>query len=445
MGESRTAGHARPPARIAAVAPGSPAARAGLQPDEALLAVNGETPLDCLEYRFLCAEEKVRLTVADKDGRLRALTILKNVDEDLGVEFTEDLFDGLRTCRNRCVFCFVAQLPRGLRRSLYLRDDDYRMSFLHGNFLSLTNFTADDLARVTRMRLSPLYVSVHATDPEIRNRMLGRADAPPILEQMRPLLAAGVELHSQVVLCPGLNDGEVLSQTIADLVRIGAASIGIVPVGLSDHRQGLPALRAVGTGEARALVRQVHRLQREYRATLGRGFVYLADEIYLLAGWRLPPAPAYDGFPQLENGIGMARLFLNEVGRLRASPGRQPQVRTLTLITGLAGEPLVRVLADRLGMLGVQARVLPTENRLFGKQITVSGLLAGADVIRALAEDPERSEAVALPAQCLNEGRFLDDVTVEQVAEAAGRPVILAASPRDLWRRLCLPPESDHA
>jgi len=433
--------HARraPPAQalVAAVAAGSLAQAAGVTAGDLVCSVNGTPPQDYLEYRFLIAEEQVELVLAGGDGRFRTLTIAKHPDQDLGIEFAQELFDGMRTCHNRCLFCFVAQLPRGLRPSLYVRDDDYRLSFLHGNFLTLTNFTQHDLRRVARLRLSPLYVSVHAVDPALRGRLLGNAGAPPIREQLRALAAEGITVHAQVVLCPGHNDGPVLAETIETLAGLypAVASLAVVPVGLSAHRAGLPALPPVSSPQARQLCRLAGGYQRRFRAALGSCFLYLADEIYQLAGLPFPSAPSYEGFPQVENGVGLARLFLNEVARLRPFARRWPCWRRLTLVTGAAGAPLVERLADRLQALGVQGRPLVVANTLFGPTVTVSGLLAGADVLRAL-RGAELAQAVVIPASCLREGRFLDDLELAALPAALGRPVLAAAGPTDLWRQL---------
>jgi len=435
---TRPRAHRQPLARVAQVMPGSPAQAAGMRPGDALRWVNSTVPQDYLDYRFLAAEDQVQLGWVTPQGRVRTARLEKHPDQDLGLVFSSVLFDGMRTCANRCPFCFVHQLPPGLRPSLYVRDDDYRLSFLCGNYVTLTNCSPADLERVVRLRLSPLYVSVHAADPALRARMLGRRQVPDLLGQLRDLAAAGIRVHAQVVLCPGMNDGQVLADTVERLAALypGVASLVVVPVGLTAHREGLPGIRGVAPAQARATVRWVHARQRELLARLDSRFVYLSDEFYLLAGRPFPPAPAYEGFPQLENGVGMSRRFLNETGRLCPRPGWQPRYRSLTLVTGLAARPLAAALAARLGELGVAAEVFAVENSLFGPPVTVAGLLPGRDLLAALRTQP-LGEAVAIPDSCLAEGRFLDDVELAAVAGAAGRPLLAAAGPRQLWRALC--------
>jgi len=346
----------------------------------------------------------------------------------------------VRLCRNHCLFCFYDQLPGGrcaaggLRDSLYVRYDDFRLSFLHGNFVTLTNLAEEDFARICEQRLSPLYVSVHATEVALRRRMLGNRGAPDVLAQMRRLGRCSIVMHTQVVLCPGINDGAALARTVTDLAPLhpAVASVAIVPVGLTKHRAGLPKLRAVTPASARRLLRQVREWQRDFRKRLGSRFVFAADEFYLLAREPFPPAAEYEGFPQRENGVGLARLFLDELGR---ADFRRAAGQAVMLVTGVAARELIEAMAARMREHEVGAEVVAIRNRLLGARITVAGLLAGRDIAAGLA-DRELGDAVAVPAAALRDGALLDDMTMEELARRLGKRVIAAAGPRELARRI---------
>ena len=419
------------PARIEQVRPGSPAARAGLKAGEKLVRVNGRAPRDYIHYRYLAAEAEASLTVEDPAGGRRRVQVRKAEDEDLGLRFSEDVFDGVITCRNRCAFCFISQLPKGLRPALYLRDDDYRLSFLHGNFITLTNVTRADRARIAGLHLSPLYVSVHATEPEVRAKLFGRS-VGDVRPDLRWLIARGVEFHTQIVVCPGVNDGSHLEATVRDLAALhpGVRSIGVVPVGLTRHRRGLTALRPVGPRLARGILGRVDGWQREFLRQLGARLVFAADELYLGAGIAPPPAGDYEGYPQLANGIGGVRLFLDDLKRLR--PLRLSRGLRATLVTGEGAAGLVGMLAEKLERGGrVQARVCVVRNRLFGRRVTTAGLLAGEDIARALQES-EVGDVVIVPGAAVREGEgFVDGMTPADLSRAVGAAVVAALSPRE--------------
>jgi len=425
----------RPP-RVHQARPGSPAERAGIKPGERLLQANGRAPRDYIEYRYLTAEPRVALMVEDGAGRRRRVLIEKRLDEDLGLRFTQDVFDGIRRCTNRCCFCFLAQLPKGLRPTLYLRDDDYRLSFLHGNFVTLTNPTPADRARIARLHLSPLYVSVHATEPQVRKTLFGRPTRDPLAE-MKWLTARGIEFHTQIVVCPGVNDGVHLEQTVHDLAALhpGVRSIGVVPVGLTRHRRGLPKLQPLGPGLAEEILGQVRRWQRQLRRRLGSRLVFAADELYLAAGSALPGRRCYEGFWQLGNGIGGARLFLDELNHLPRLDVRGPLA--VTLVTGKGAAGLVGLLARKLDMSpNVQAEVCVVSNRLFGSSVTTAGLLAGRDIARALQRS-RSGEVVIVPASAIREGEgFLDGMRMEELARQVSVPVLAAGTPREAVRVL---------
>lgn len=422
------------PALITSVAPGSPAAAAGIAPGDRLVAIDGRPVRDYIDYRFLAAEERVEIEVLKPDGAPRAVIIEKHPDQDLGLDFASDLFDGMRICRNKCLFCFYDQLPKGLRRSLYVKDDDFRLSFLHGNFVTLTNLSRADFARICEQRLSPLYISVHATDIEVRRRILGNPRAANIVTLMRRFARCGIEMHAQIVLCPGVNDGEILEQTVRDLAGLHPAvlSIAIVPVGLTAHRGGLPELQPVDAAGAREVIARVRAWQPEFLAQLGSRLIYAADEMYLLAGEEFPPADEYEGFPQCDNGVGMARLFLEE---LEATDFTRAAGLVVTLLTGVLARGLVEKLADRMREHGVSADVVAVENRLLGPSITVAGLMAGEDVAAALDGRP-LGDVIALPSTTLRDCEFLDSVKTEELSRRLGKRIICAAGPRELANRL---------
>ncbi len=418
------------PAEVDSIAPGSPAARAGLAPGDKVVRVNGRAPRDYIEYRYLAAEPRVSLVVENGAGERRRLQLAKAVDEELGLRFSEDVFDGVITCRNRCPFCFIAQLPRGLRPALYVRDDDYRLSFLHGNFVTLTNLTPPDRARIARLHLSPLYVSVHATEPEVRARMFG-GPTVDVLAEMRRLSRKGIEFHTQLVVCPGLNDGPHLEQTVRDLAALypGVRSAGVVPVGLTKHRRDRPSVRPVTRRLARALIESVHRWQREFLRGLGTRFVFAADELYLLTGSRLPGRARYEGFPQLGNGIGCGRLFLEGVRRVR--PPTLRRRIPVTLVTGEMAAPLVERLAARLNEGAARAQVCVVRNGLLGRSVTTAGLLAGRDIARALGTQ-ERTALVIVPGTAVREGEgFIDGMSLKALSQRVGAPVSAAATPAE--------------
>jgi putative radical SAM enzyme (TIGR03279 family) len=430
--------------RVVAVAPGSPAARVGLVEGDEILSINGDVPRDLLEWRQLV--DDAALAVEVRRGGLETLVeVDKRAGEPLGVEVHSALFDKVRTCDNHCEFCFIYQLPPGLRRSLYLKDDDYRLSFLYGNFTTLTRFTEADLERVVGEGLSPLYVSIHATDPEVRADMLRNRRGATSLRWLRALLDQGVEVHGQVVVCPGVNDAAVLDDTLAGVLDRYAelASVCVVPLGVSRFNRE-PRMRPHTLAEAAAVVDCVHDWQEVFAGVLGHRMVYAADEYYLLADRPFPDPAVYGDFPMYEDGIGMARAFEAELFAtgsratsderggffrsadadlsgsadaeyepyrgvratgdqlLRIGPRRQAPVG---ILTAPYGARVLRPLVERLGRPDV--RIVTVDNRYFGGNVAVSGLMVGADVSRVLADQPP-GHRYLLPDVCLTQGRFLD-------------------------------------
>ncbi len=418
--------------RILSVKPGSAADRAGIRPGDDLVAIGGEPVGDSLDVAYALGwaeapDGAVGYRFA-RDGRTFDAVLPAARPDELGIELAPDTY---RTCANRCTFCFVDQLPDGLRPSLSVKDEDYRLSFAFGNYVTLTNLTDGDYERIARQRLSPLYVSVHATDDAVRRAMLGNPKAPPVMAALRRLADAGITLHTQIVVCPGTNDGDVLDGTLSDLMSLGESirSIAIVPVGLTAHREGLPHIEPLDRERAREVLGTVERWQQRFLAERGLRTVYAADELYLVAGRELPPAEEYDDFPQLENGVGLLRNFEADftarVALLENPVGRP---FTATLVTGThAARFIERTVRGPLCERGIDVRVLPVENRLLGPTVTVAGLLAGRDMADAL-RDADPSDVTLLPGEAFNdEGLTIDGMTVEDIAEASGRHSVRAA------------------
>jgi putative radical SAM enzyme (TIGR03279 family) len=418
------------PVRITDVEPGSLADELGWQPGDQILAVNGESVQDELDLRFKAAEERFAVKVR-MGGSLREQSVSRDLDEPLGAAFEEFR---IKTCGDDCVFCFVDQNPVGLRDTLYFRDGDFRMSFLYGNYITMTNLRDRDMRRIVEQRLSPLYISVHCTTDEIRRRMMGhRTQQDRLMEKLEFLREHGIDMHAQVVLVPGFNDGDALAKTVDDLYAMSdrMLSLSIVPVGLTRHRRELTDLRPLRRDEARALAAQVEAWQDRFRDEIGRGFVYLSDEMYLLAGLDFPEEDDYDGYPLMENGVGMSRDFLAELEYQRAYlPDALPAPRKLTLVSGTLTAPLLkeRVAPVLRGVGNLEVEVVAAENLLFGDVVTVSGLLnfkSFYGALRPLAEEGRLGDLVLLPPDCVNfEGLFLDNRegqnTPDDLARALG-------------------------
>ena len=430
--------------QITALAAGGFGATLGLAVGDRLLAINGHRLRDVIDFQFYGAEEEVEVTVQRGDRELN-FSAARRYHQPWGVDLAEPLFDGVRTCGNRCLFCFVSGLPRGLRRSLYVRDDDYRLSFLYGNFVTLTNLRADDWQRLAEQRLSPLYVSVQATELDLRRRLLGGRPIPDVREQIHRLGQLGIQVHAQVVICPGLNDGAALERTLSDLwdLRDTVDSVALVPVGLTRHHPA--AIRPLSSEQAGAILALADRWRRLASGELGRRFVYPSDELYLLARRPVPGAAAYDGYPQLANGVGLLRRFLDGWARTRrrlARVGaRAPAVQSATLVSGYAFAPFLEEVARELSLwLGNDCRAVGVANGFFGERVTVAGLLTGRDVVEQLSGQG-LGQLVVLPRSMFDASgeRTLDDWTPGRLAEALQRPVAMAASASELLHALTSP------
>ncbi|MCD6520593.1 MAG: DUF512 domain-containing protein [Anaerolineae bacterium] len=420
---------------ISRVRPGSIGEEIGLEPGDILLAINGHPLRDIIDYRYYSAEEFLLLEV-ERNGKLYRVEIERDYDEDLGLEFAEPLFDGLRQCENHCPFCFVQQMPRGMRRSLYVRDDDYRYSFLLGNFITLTNLNEDDWRRIEEQHLSPLYVSIHATDPLVRQRMLGNPKAGRILDQLGRLKEMGIHVHGQIVVVPGVNDGEVLAKSIKELLSLWPSlqSLALVPVGITRfHRAGIRRPTAEEAAQVLALTESYRPLVREHT---GRTWLYPADEFYLLAGRAIPATEFYDD-AQFENGVGLVRALLDDWARLRSKLCIQEvSSGPISFCCGQLIAPLLKKMAAEFQeRTGIRVKVWEIENRFFGQEVTVSGLLTGQDVLRSLAGKP-LGERLFLPRAMFDaQARFtLDDWEIDGLAQALGVPVYLVSEMSEVWK-----------
>ncbi|MDR3344910.1 MAG: DUF512 domain-containing protein [Oscillospiraceae bacterium] len=402
----------------------SPAARKGVRAGDFLLALGGHPIDDVLDYRFYLQDEVVDAALRNADGTHRLVRFRKEEADDIGLSFSSYLMDKQRSCRNKCVFCFIDQLPKGLRKSLYFKDDDARLSFLFGNYITLTNLTEREAERIIEMHISPVNISIHTMNPALRVRMMGNPAAGESLKYLRDFSAAGIRLNLQLVLCPGMNDGGELLFSLRELQKLGGAvqSIAAVPVGLTKHREGLAELHQYTREGARAVLNIIDK----FNAALPQPLAFAADEFYLKACVPIPPIEHYGELHQLENGVGMSALFRDEFISARGgSDGAVQATRTAcTVATGEAAYPLIRELC---GAVAPAAHVIAVPNRLFGSGVTVSGLLCGADIVHAL-RGQDLGDRLLLPASVLNrDGVTLDDMSVDDLARELGTAVVMVA------------------
>ncbi len=415
---------------VSDVLPGSPAERAGIRVGDTLLSIDGEPVVDLVDYEHLSANERLTLELLKKNGARETIELEKEDYEPLGLSFATSLMDAMRTCKNHCVFCFIDQMPKGGRSSLHVKDDDWRMSFIMGNYVTLTNLDEKELDRVIRRRVSPLFVSLHASDPDVRRAMMKNPRAGDIVPQLKRLADAGLQFHLQIVLCPGLNDKDVLRRSIDDMLKLypNAQSLAIVPVGLTRHRDGLTPLRCYTPNEAEALIDEIEARQQKILTEHGTRFVFLADEWYTLAGRQLPAYDDYEDFPQIENGVGLLRLFEGDM--IDALTGREPlnETKRFLMAGGVSAEPFFREAYKRLLPYGVTIDTRAIKNRFFGESVTVGGLVTGGDLIEQLKGE-DFGRALLIPRAMLkaDEEVFLDGVTKAE-AEAALKTRILPVS-----------------
>lgn len=421
------------PALITKVLPDSIAAEIGFEAGDAIVTINGNRPRDLIDYQFLCADEVLALEVVDTTGNTHQIEIEKDYDEDLGLEFDTALFDNLIQCNNRCPFCFIDQQPPGKRQSLYLKDDDYRLSFLYGSYLTLTNLTPPEWQRIERLRLSPLYVSVHATEPEVRIRLLKNPRAGQILQQLKWFQERRLQIHAQVVVCPGINDGVHLERTLLDLAQFHTgelptvASVAVVPVGLTRFRPTADELIPVSREKAAEVISQVEALQIKFQQQFESTFAWLADEWFLIAGQELPLESHYEDYPQIDNGVGSIRSFLKQFSlAAQKLPKEISPPREFTWVVGNAVEKAFQPILQKLNNVeGLKVNMVALCSHYWGQSITVTGLLTGHDLLQEL-QGKYLGDALLLPAIMLKNGDtcFLDDMTLAELADKVNTPVL---------------------
>ena len=407
---------------IVDVLDGSPAWKAGLRKGDRLVSLNGREIIDVLDFRF--EEEETRLTIGFvRDGENREVTVKKGEYDELGLVFAESLMDDYRSCRNDCVFCFISQMPPGMRETLYFKDDDTRLSFLQGNYVTLTNVSDEELERICFYKLSPMNISVHTTNPELRCRMLHNRFAGSIIEKMRRLKQADITMNGQIVLVPEYNDGEELERTIHDLTEFlpNLQSLSVVPVGLTKYRDNLPKIRTFDAEEAREVIGIIGKWQQICLQYFGTRFVYASDEWFLTAGMSLPSEEEYEGYPQIENGVGMIRSLTQEVEDELSYREGDDRVHEATIATGTLAAPVIKDLCEQVRKVypNLTVEVYPIINHFFGETITVSGLLTGKDIIEQMKDRKIRGNLI-LPENLLRSGEdvLLDDLTVSDIENA---------------------------
>ncbi len=409
---------------IAQVEPGSLAEELELEPGDKIVKINGQEIMDLVDFHFFSSDEYLEVEVVKANNEYWQLEIDKQTDEEFGVQFVSVAADGIKRCRNKCMFCFVDQTPPDMRQSLYDKDDDYRLSLTQGSFITLTNLSDTELQRIIHLHLSPLYVSVHSTDPAVRIKLMNNPQAGKIMQQLTRLAAAGITIHTQIVLCPGLNDGKILEKSLQELRGLWpqVQSVAVVPVGLTAYRKGLAQLETFTPVTAQAVIIMGTRYQRQFKQELGVNFLHFSDEFYVEAGLDFPLAEAYDEFAQLENGVGLSRLFLDGVDKALSKAPRQISPRRLHMVTGVSAAKIIRELARKLTqtIAGLDVRVHALTNRFFGPSVTVAGLLTGSDLLNGLKNLD--GEEILIPRVMLKAGEevFLDDLTLTQVAAALG-------------------------
>ncbi|MCR5296624.1 MAG: DUF512 domain-containing protein [Clostridiales bacterium] len=430
--------------RILEVTPSSPADRAGIRAGETLLSINDEAVLDEIDYQALTTSGHLAVTVQDTEGTARQVEIRKPRWEPLGLSLDETQAMKPRHCRNHCLFCFIDQLPRGMRDTLYVKDDDWRLSLMMGNYVTLTNVDDAEFERMLRRRASPVYISVHATDPEVRVRLLRNPHAGNIMERLIRMKEAGIRFHGQIVLCPGINDGAVLEKTIEDFASLWPASqsLAIVPIGMTCHREKLVKMQPVDPDKALEVIRTAEKYQERFLKEFGTRFVFPSDEFYCICEHELPSGDDYEDYPQIENGVGMLRQLEEECEAAAEetapeSGAANPDGKEIRVLipTGTSARPFIERLAERYAPPGVKTEVIAVKNRFFGESITVTGLIVGRDLIDAVKGHEFDRVLISETMLRENTDSFLDDTTLEEVRRAIGKPVIVVGNTGDAFIR----------
>ena len=414
--------------RIAGVFPGSLAARSGIRSGETLISINRTPVLDLVDYQFLTARPSLEMLLEDENGAQRTVHIHKRTEDALGLTLESSLMSCPKTCANHCMFCFIEQMPPGMRPSLYVRDDDWRLSLMAGNFVTLTNLPKAEMDRMIERKASPIYVSVQTTNGELRKKMLSHVHADRIMEHLKRFADNGMSFHCQVVLCPEINDGPELDRTLTDLASLAphALTVALVPVGLTRYREHLYPLRPYTKEEALTVVRQAEAFQKEMLERHGTRFVFPSDEFYQIAGLPIPEADTYEDFPQFENGVGLLARLRDEfreayqLSRRFDPDGKEIVPRRVVMATGTSVAPFMQTLLDECPIPGVQIAIHPIVNRVFGETVTVSGLITGQDLVAQLKG--VEADEILITESMLREGEdiFLDDMTLQEAQEALG-------------------------
>ncbi len=428
------------PTAITHVQPGSIAHRLGLQPGEKLVTIAGEPIIDQIDYQALTAQARFDMTVEGLDGTERVLHVRKQDWQPLGLTLDQTIVSCPRPCRNHCIFCFIDQMPPGMRRTLYVKDDDWRLSLMMGNYITMTNIDDKELDRIIRRKVSPLFISVQCTDPEMRVKLLRNPNAAKIMENLRLLKANGIRFHAQVVLCPGWNDGDILRKTLEDLetLRPAIQSIALVPIGLTKFREGLPYIKPYDRQMATELIESMRPYQERFLREIGTRLVFPSDEFYCLSGLPLPTDEEYEDYPQIENGVGMLRMFETDLAyAVEDFPMEETAPRRVCIATGTSVAPFLRELANRYAPRGTQVEVRPIINRFFGETVTVTGLITGQDLV-AQCQDVEADEIMIVRSMIRAEGDlFLDDMSIDEVRRQLPCPLrITENSGEGFWRAI---------
>lgn len=423
---------------ITHIEPDSVAARYDIRAGDALLAINGEPVKDLIDYEKLTAERVLHLDLC-REGRTFSVRVKKDEYEPLGLGFETSLMSRMQTCRNKCMFCFIDQMPRGVRTSLSVKDDDWRMSFIMGNYVTLTNVDDEEFNRILKRGVSPLYVSVHAMDPDVRRHIMKNPTAGRIRERLCALKEAGLRFHAQIVLCPGVNDGAVLDETLTELGRLApaTASIAIVPVGITRFREKLEHIEPFDAEGSRAVIRQVERYQDGFLRTLGTRLAFLSDEWYLNAGLPIPPEEYYEDYGQIENGVGMLRLFASDFEAALSERAPLPMPKRFSMAGGTAAAPFFFDLYRKLDGYGIQWTFYPIPNRFFGGNVHVAGLVTGSDLVTELSDKP-LEKVLLIPKNMLREREdvFLDGMTVSALEAKLGVRIVPVSDGADLVDKL---------
>ena len=422
---------------IAQVFKGSLAEELELEPGDKLIKINNQEVNDILDYKFLMSDEYVILEIEKSNGEVWELEVDKEYDENLGVEFKQSIMDNAQRCSNNCIFCFIDQLPKGMRDTLYFKDDDSRLSFLQGNFITLTNLSDEDIDRIIKYKISPINVSVHTTNPELRVKMLNNRFAGNVYERLKKLAAAGIEMNCQIVLCPGINDGKEFESTCMDLFKLypSIQNVAAVPIGLTDFRQGLYELKLYQKTSAAKEIENTVKMQKFFKSKIGLNFVRLSDEFYVLAGVDVPNTEFYQGFHQLEDGVGIIRAFRDNIKNSIPSLNKNCQ-GSFTIITGESAFSELKNASELImkNNNNIKMNVFKVVNNFFGKTITVSGLITGRDIIEQSSENSSLGEYILIPETMLRKGYelgsyservFLDDISVDQLEKKLNRKIII--------------------